>query len=175
MATFSASTSAEAVVPVSRDRVWAVLTDPDAVARLTPFLTGITAHTDERGDDAPLWRWTMTRIPVLGTAVDPEFTERMELTPTTRIDFHHEPPAGADERTGVEGSYTLADADVSEVTDGRAEGATEATRLQTELTITVDLPLPKLSGPAVRTAMKGVMASMGSRFASRLLDELGVG
>ena len=46
------------------------------------------------------------------------------------------------------------------------------TRLETSLEICVDLPLPRAAGPAVRRAMKGVMATMGDRFAKGLLAHL---
>ena len=46
------------------------------------------------------------------------------------------------------------------------------TRLATSLEICVELPLPRAAGPAVRTAMKGVMATMGDRFSKNLLRHL---
>ena len=154
MRRFSASTSAEAVVAVERDAVWAALTDPDLLPRLTPFLSSI----DTAGD---LWTWRMGRIPVLGTSVAPAFTEEMTFTPRERIDFRHVPQEGVREHAGVNGWYLLSD----------AEGGT---RLATNLEVEVDLPLPGLATPAVTLAMKGVLATMGDRFSRNLLRHLGL-
>ena len=56
MNTFSAQTESDAVVPASRSDIWAALTDPDLLPRLTPFLEHIEA-------DGDLWRWELSRIP----------------------------------------------------------------------------------------------------------------
>jgi carbon monoxide dehydrogenase subunit G len=154
MNTFSAQTESDAVVPTERSDVWAALTDPVLLPKLTPFLQHI--HTD--GD---LWRWEMARIPVLGVALAPRFTEKMHFEPESRITYTHAPPAGTTERTGVEGWYAL-----DEVDGG--------TRLRISLTIAVDLPLPKSSGFAVRRVMTSVVDRMGDRFAANLLQHLGV-
>lgn len=154
MTTFTASTTAEAVVPVARERVWEVLVDPDLVARFTPFVSSITAEGDH-------WIWTLSGLNVLGKGFSAPFTERMTLEDGKRIEFTHDPPAGTHERAGVHGWYNLAD---------HADGVL----LETSLEICVDLPLPKLSGGAVRSTMKGVMGQMGDRFSKNLLDHLGV-
>ena len=152
MATFSASTRAEALVPHDRSRIWDVLVDPDLVARFTPFVR----HIADRGEH---WIWSMSGLEVLGVGVSPTFTERMTLTEQERIEFKHDPGSGQRERAGVNGWYALAEAD-------------GGTRLETSLEICVSLPLPRLSSPAVTSAMKGVMATMGDRFAKNLLDHL---
>jgi len=161
--TFSSSTTAEALVPVGRDRVWDVLTDPDVVARLTPFVSSIT----EEGDH---WIWTMSGLSVLGKGFTATFTERMTLEERTRIEFTHDPPAGGKERAGVHGWYALSD-------HTGADGARsdECVMLEISLEICVDLPLPRLSGGAVRSTMKAVTSQMGDRFSKNLLDHLGVG
>ena len=156
MAKFSAKTHAEAVVLAPQQDIWAVLVDPDLMARFTPFLKRITADGDE-------WRWEMSGIDVLGVKVAPAFTERMVFTEPDRIEFRHDPPAGTKEKAGVEGWYDLSP----------AEGG-DGTTLVTELEITLDLPLPKASGPAVRAAMRKVIDTMGDRFSASLLDHLGV-
>jgi carbon monoxide dehydrogenase subunit G len=153
MTRFSATTQADAVVGASRQAIWDVLVDPDLVARMTPFVRRITA-------DGEHWRWEMSGLEVLGVGVAPAFTERMVLRDLERIEFHHDPPAGTTERSGVEGWYELSE----------AEGGT---RLVTSLEITLDLPLPKVSSPAVTRAMRGVMGTMGDRFSANLLDHLG--
>ncbi len=152
MATFSAGTTAEAIVPHERSRIWDALVDPDLVARFTPFVKRITSDGDH-------WIWSMSGLEVMGIGFAPVFTERMVLTDQERIEFKHDPPGGAKERAGVTGWYALSD----------AEGGT---RLETTMDICASLPLPRLSTPAVRSAMKGVMATMGDRFAKNLLDHL---
>lgn len=154
MSSFSASTTATAVVPVARERVWDVLIDPHLIAEFTPFVKSIEA-------DGEHWIWTLSGLNVLGKGFSATFTERMTLEDGKRIKFTHDPPVGTKERAAVNGWYDLRD-------------APEGVRLETSLEICVDLPLPKLSGGAVRTAMKGVMATMGDRFSKNLLDHLGV-
>ncbi|CAB4733001.1 MAG: hypothetical protein F2667_14125 [Actinobacteria bacterium] len=154
MARFTAETTATAVVPAGREEIWAILTDPDRLASLIPFLRRITP-------DGEHWRWEMSGIDVLGLKVAPTFTEKMTFVDLERIDFRHDPPADASERAAVEGWYVLEEAD-------------DGTRLSTGMEITLDLPLPALSRKAVVATMKGVIGSMGDRFAANLLAELGV-
>jgi carbon monoxide dehydrogenase subunit G len=151
---FSARTHAEAVVLAPQQDIWDVLVDPALMARFTPFLKDIKAKGDH-------WVWEMSGINVLGLKVAPAFTERMVFAEPDRIEFRHDPPAGTPEQAGVEGWYRLTPVD----------GGTE---LVTDLEITVELPLPKMSGRAVRATMKKVIDSMGDRFSQRLLDHLGV-
>lgn len=152
MTWFSARTTSDGVVSASRDRVWSVLTDPHRVARLTPFVSSITA-------DGDLWRWEMTGVQVLGRPFHPCFTERMTFDEPTRIDYTHAPPDGTHERTGVEGTYRIAD-------------QAGETHLSIELTVHADLPLPRASGPAVRAAMRAVMGTMGAGFERSFRREL---
>ncbi len=153
MTRFSAETTAVAVITASRAEIWAVLTDPDQVARMTPFVRRITADGDH-------WLWELSGLKVAGIGLAPAFTELVTYDEPRRIEFHHDPPSGAPERAGVDGWYSL-------------EEAAEGTRLETSLAITLDLPLPRMSGPAVRSAMQGVVAQMGDRFSANLLDHLG--
>ena len=155
MATFSASTSAQADVAADRADIWDALVDPDLVARFTPFVKRIRA-------DGEHWHWTLSGLDLLGRSIAPAFTERMVLEDQHRIEFHHDPPEGTSERAGVNGWYDL------------SEGPGGTTRLETRLEVCLDAPLPRVSGPAVRSAMKGVMATMGDRFSKNLLDHLGV-
>ena len=152
MATFSATKTSEATVDHPRDLVWAVLTDPDAVARLTPMVASITPTGDR-------WRWQLTHIPVLGTSFDPAFTEEMSYEEPRRITFRHAPEG--EERAGTDGRYDL----------GEAEGG-DATHLRIELKVTVDLPFPGLARPAVQAAMHGVLTAMGAGFARAMDKEL---
>ena len=155
MTSFSARTHAEAVVLAPQQDIWDALVDPDLMARFTPFLKKITADGDH-------WVWEMSGIDVLGVKVAPSFTEKMTFDEPDRIEFRHDPPAGQKEKAGVEGWYQL-----SPATDG------EGTSLVTELEITLDLPLPKAAGRAVRATMSKVIDTMGDRFSKNLLDHLG--
>ena len=154
MSQFSATTASEAVVPTGRSEIWAVLTDPVLLPKLTPLLRRI----ETRGD---LWRWYMVGISVMGVGISPCFTERMRFDEERRIDYSHEPPKGTVERTGAEGWYELSD-------------ARGGTRLTISLTLCVDLPLPRLAAPAVTRVIKGTMERTGDRFSANLLRYLGV-
>jgi carbon monoxide dehydrogenase subunit G len=151
---FSASTDSEAVVGADRKAIWAALTDPEVLPRLTPLLRHIEADDD-------LWRWELTRIPVLGVSISPSFTERMRFDPPERIEYTHAPPPGRTEHTGAEGWYQL-----DEVEGG--------TRLRISLTLSVELPLTRAARPAGQRVMRLVMARTGERFAVNLLSHLGV-
>ena len=152
MAEFSVSTRSAAVVAADRADVWRALTDPELLPRLTPYLRRIDVDGDR-------WTWHLTRIPVLGAVVAPSFTELMTFDEPGSITFEHD-PTRTDEKAGVQGDYRLAEAG-------------SGTDLRIVLGITVDLPFPRVAGPAVRTAMRGVVAAMGSRFSSNLARHLG--
>lgn len=152
MTWFSATRSISAVVTADRAQVWAVLSDPDAVASLTPLVRRIDVDGDH-------WTWSMDEIPGLGISLAPSFTVRMDEDEPRRIAFTHDPPEGRRERAGVEGTYLL-------------EEHEKGTRLEMDLTVRVDLPLNKLAKPAVRTAMDGVLAGMGRGFSRALLERL---
>lgn len=154
MASFNTANRSTATVTAPPDAVWDVLTDPDLVAGLTPFLRTVR----ERGEH---WVWELSRIPVLGRSFSFTFTERMVFDEPHRIDFSHDPTAGeGEESAGVEGWYRLTP---------KAGG----THLETSMSITVELPFPGVTRPAVTTAMKGVVAIMGQRFSHNLLEHLG--
>ena len=154
MATFTAGDRSTEVVAADRKALWAALTDPDLLPRLTPYLHSIDVDGDR-------WRWNMARIPVLGISVAPSFTEQMTFDEPRRITFTHA-PRSEQEKAGVEGSYELEE----------AEGGT---RLSMQVHICVDLPLPGAARAAVQGAMRGVMAVMGRRFAANLLRHLSDG
>ena len=46
MTRFTATTESEAIVPAARKDIWAALTDPDLLPRLTPLLRRIDADGD---------------------------------------------------------------------------------------------------------------------------------
>jgi carbon monoxide dehydrogenase subunit G len=151
--TFSSSVNSVADISAPRDAVWDALTDPQLLPRLTPMLEHIEA-------DGTTWRWSMVCISALGVSIAPSFTEHMTFEPRERIAYTHRPPAGVRERAGAEGVYKLSDVD-------------RGTRLRIELTLTVDLPLPKAAGAAVRGVMHSMMSRTGDRFAANLLTHLG--
>ncbi|HET6561504.1 MAG TPA: hypothetical protein VFG72_06490 [Marmoricola sp.] len=154
MTIFTATNTSNGVVAADRSAIWRLLTDPGKLAAMTPLLDHIEADGDR-------WRWVMTRIPVLGISIAPAFTERMTFTPEERIDFTHSPPGGKPERASAEGTYVL-----TEVEGG--------THLAIDLTLCVELPLPRMAKRAVDGVMDKVMAHMGDRFAANLDRELGL-
>jgi len=135
-----------------------VLSDPAMVARLTPFVRSIEASAD-----GSHWIWTMSGIQVGGYGFTATFTEAMSLTEPSRLDFTHDPPGGTTERAAVGGYYAL------------EERGEDSTHLEISLEVCIDLPLPKVSGGMVRRTMKGVMGTMGDRFAKNLLEHLKTG
>jgi carbon monoxide dehydrogenase subunit G len=151
---FSATTHSEAVVAADRSEIWAALTDPELLPQLTPLLRRI----DTDGD---LWRWHLMRIAALGVSISPMFTERMTFVDGTLISYTHEAPAGVIERAGAEGRYQLSD-----VPGG--------TLLDIDLTLAVELPLPRAAGPAVNRVIRTTMERTGERFSVNLLAHLGV-
>jgi Polyketide cyclase / dehydrase and lipid transport len=154
MTRFTAKTTSAAVVPAARAPIWAALTDPVLLPKLTPLLQRIDA-------DGDIWQWHMNSISALGVSIRPTFTERMSFIDGHRIEYTHEPPEGVTEWSGAEGWYEL-----SEVEGG--------TQLGISLTLCIDVPLPKATGRAVRRIMKGTMDRTGDRFAKNLLDHLGL-
>jgi carbon monoxide dehydrogenase subunit G len=151
---FSATTFSEATVPAPRADIWALLTDPDTLVRLTPLLRRIET-------DGDVWSWHLIEISALGISIRPSFTEQMTFRPTERIDYVHQPPAGTTERQGADGWYEL-----TEVPGG--------THLAISLTLHIDLPLSGLARPAVTRVMKATMQRTGDRFSANMLHELGI-
>lgn len=150
---FEATNHSTEVVTAPRPEIWSLLTDPDALVDLTPLLKDIRT-------DGDTWCWSMWGISALGVEVAPSFTETMSFDPEERIEFRHTPPQDANERAGANGTYLLDDVD-------------GGTRLEIELTIHVELPLPRLSRGAVQRVMEQSMQRTGDRFAQNLLDRLG--
>ncbi len=146
MTVFSAAKKSTAVVPYSREAVWAVLSDARQVGKLTPMVRSIEA-------DGSTWLWNLSPIEVLGHKVGLAFTERMDFQEPEHIRFTHTPRG--EERAGVQGTYALGE---------KGSG----THLAIDLGVTVDLPFPKLARPAVQTSMNGVIAAMGAGFARNL-------
>jgi carbon monoxide dehydrogenase subunit G len=141
-------------VQATADDVWAALTDPDVLTRLTPYLRQIEADGDR-------WTWHLGRVPVLGIGIAPSFTEVMSFSEPTTNTFTHDPERPG-ERAGVDGDYHLTPSG-------------SATALAIDVAITVDLPFPRVARPAVQTAMRGVVAAMGARFSANLIRHLETG
>lgn len=154
---FRARNVSDASLQSPPGRVWEVLTDPELLPVLTPYLKRI--DVDESRTDGVRWTWQLTHIPVMSATIAPTFTEVMTFEEPTRIVFAHD-PTKPDERTGVEGSYRLT-----------PEGT--GTHVAIDLEIWCDLPLPKLSRVPVQTVMSGVVGLMGKRFAANMLRHLG--
>jgi len=155
VAWFSSRNISLSTVPVPLDDLWPLITDAQTLASLTPLVRSIE-------DVGEHWRWTLDGIEGLGIKVAPVFTERMEFTEKSQIVFAHDPPAGSREKAAVEGVY-----DFEPVGD-------DATELKVDLTLKVDLPLPRLSRPAVERIMSVSMRVTGQRFASNLYKRLGL-
>jgi carbon monoxide dehydrogenase subunit G len=150
---FCATNRSEAVVGAPRSDIWAALTDPVLLPKLTPLLKQIDT-------DGESWRWHLVRIAALGVSISPCFTERMTFLDQQRIEFAHESPPGIHERAGADGFYDLSDVD-------------GGTRLSIRLTLCVELPLPRLAGPAVTKIMTATMERTGQKFSQNLLHHLG--
>lgn len=125
------------------------------LAALTPLVRSIEASGSQ-------WEWALNGIEALGLKVEAVFTETMEFVDERRIIFTHDPPSGSRERAGVEGVYDLS------TTDPRA------TDLKVDLTLSVDLPLPRVSRLAVERVILTTMRATGQRFATNLYEELGL-
>ena len=152
MTRFTASTQSSADLASSRQEVWAALTDPELLPRLTPYLQRIEVDGDR-------WTWHMTRVPLLGASFQISFTELMGFSEPEGITFTHDPRA-TEENTGVNGAYELQE---------RGSGC----RVAIDLGVDIDLPFPSLTRPAVETGMKTVMYGIGRRFSGNLLRHLG--
>ena len=155
MAAFSSRNRSNAIVPAERSAIWALLSDADALAELTPLIRTITVEDD-------LWCWQLNGISALGVSVAPAFTERMTFVEGEQIEFRPDPPFGTGQRAGAQGTYDLADA---------PGGGTE---LAIDITIHVELPLPRLSARAVEKVMAASMVRTGDRFARNLYERLGL-
>jgi carbon monoxide dehydrogenase subunit G len=138
-----------AVVPAPRERIWSIVSDPEALAALTPMVHSI----ERRGQ---FWRWSLSGLSAFGVTAAPSFTERMRFSPMDRIEFEHSPPLDRAEMSGVDGVYELAAIDVG------------TTRLHIDITMHLDLPIPALGRRAVERIMASTMQRTGDGFADNL-------
>ncbi len=142
-------------VPAPREEIWAAVSDPAALAQLTPLVSGITP-------DGDVWCWQLRAVSILGARVEPSFTEHMSFEDGHKITFEHRPPPGRSERGGADGVYLLED------------GPGGGTHLTIDITLHVELPLPSLAHRAVERVMASMMARTGDRFAANLYARLGL-
>lgn len=149
---FSTSISSTASIPYSRERIWTVISDPDKVAEMTPFLRAI------RVVDEGTWVWELHGVPYPGGEFGAHFTEAMGLAAPERIDFAHAPDGR--ELAGADGWYSL------------DELGPNSTRLAIGLSVHAFLPAPRWSARIVEPAMHAVVQQMGNRFAVNLEREL---
>ena len=145
---FATSIEKVAEIPYAQSAIWAVVSDPDQVAGMTPFLRDI------RVVDAGTWVWELHGIPYPGGEFAAHFTEAMNLQKPTRIDFQHDPDGR--ELAGADGWYSLEALDA------------DSTRLAIGLTVHAMLPAPSWAGRVIEPAMHAVVQQMGNRFASNL-------
>lgn len=155
MQRFSSRNVSEAILPVRRERVWDVVSDPACLAALTPLIDRIEADGDH-------WCWKLRGIDGLGISVEPSFTERMTFDEPERIAYEPDPPAGATERFGATGTYVL----------DSLPG--DRTRLFIDITLHAELPLPRLARRAVEGVMAKTMDATGKRFAENLYRHLDI-
>jgi carbon monoxide dehydrogenase subunit G len=152
MTRFSASNQSAATLKSSREDIWAALTDPTLLPKLTPYLHRIDAEGDR-------WTWHVAKVPILGKSIGSTFTELMTFDEKTRICYRHDPEK-TDEQTEVRGEYHLED----------REGGT---RVSIDIEVEVELPFPKAMRRPVEGAIRTVMGGMGKVFARNLLKHLG--
>ena len=84
MTRFTASNQSAATLKSSRKDVWAALTDPELLPKLTPYLHRIDVDGDR-------WTWNVAKVPVLGKSIGTTFTEVMTFEEPHRIGFTHDP------------------------------------------------------------------------------------
>lgn len=152
---FSARNTSSSMVPAPSGDIWELLTDPSALADMTPLVTSIEANGTH-------WTWTLDGIAALGLSVDAVFTERMEFTEGRQIVFSHDPPAETHELAGLEGVYDLTPV------------GHDATHLAVDLALSIDVPLPGFAGSAVEGVLRSMMRATGRVFATNLYERLGL-
>lgn len=151
IATFSTRLIATDRIHAPFDAVWALFSDTERLAALTPLLAEIRPDGDR-------WRWRMVGITRLGITAAPAFTTLMDIHDTGmrfRPDPQHPEPAAATGEIRVE---------------PKGSGSTQVTL---DLTATVELPLPRMARSAVQGAMNATLRAGGRRFTANLLTALG--
>jgi carbon monoxide dehydrogenase subunit G len=152
---FSSRNASTSTVPAPLAQIWDLISDPVTLGSLTPLVRSIESSGD-------VWVWSLAGISALGLTIAPTFTERMDFVEMERIEFSHEPPNGSEEKAGAEGVYEL-----------RSVSRTH-THLQVDITLHVELPLPRLATRTVEGVMAATMRRTGARFAVNLYERLGL-
>ncbi|MFT4264196.1 MAG: SRPBCC family protein [Nocardioides sp.] len=152
MTRFSASNQSAATIHAPRKEIWAALTDPELLPRLTPYLQRIEVAGDR-------WTWHLSKIPLMGASIGSTFTEVMTFEEPSLIRYEHD-PARSEEKTSVSGEYRL-----EEVPGG--------THVSIRLSVEAELPFPRAMRRPVEGAMGVVMGGMGKVFGRNLLKHLG--
>lgn len=147
MTWFSHRVRSSDVVRAPREEIWDVLSDPDLLARMVSRVDRIEADGDR-------WCWVLRGIDALGIRFEPSFTEQMRFEDQRTIEFTHA-PQGSRERAAADGRYDLADAE-------------DGTEVSIDITLKVDLPLPRAMRPAVEGVMAREMDRTGDHFADQL-------
>lgn len=154
MTRFSADVEDVGLVEAPRELVWAVLTDPERLARMVTQVDRIEVLDGH-------WRWHMRGFTALGVKVRPTFTVVIHLEEQAVLRFVHDELPGERDVMGVDGEYRLRD----------ASGG--GTCVQIATTVHVDLPLPRLVSKAVENVMLLEMWRTGRGFADSLKREVG--
>ncbi len=155
MTRFSSRNVSTSIVPAPIRSIWDAISDPATLATLTPLVRSIESN-------GAVWVWSLAGITALGITVAPSFTERMDFVELRRIEFSHQPPRGSDEKAGAVGTYELHPIDAT------------CTRLAVDITLHVELPLPRLAARTVQGVMAATMRHTGARFAINLYERLGL-
>lgn len=155
MTRFSSRNISTSTVPASTEQIWTLISNPATLASLTPLVRSIDG-------DGDLWVWSLAGISALGLTVAPTFTERMDFVDRRQIVFSHRPPDGSDEKAGAAGTYKLFPVDATH------------TRLAVDITLHIELPLPRLVARTVEGVMAATMKHTGARFATNLYERLGL-
>lgn len=154
MTRFISRNVSTSTVPAPIRPIWDAISDPVTLATLTPLVRSI------EGDGA-VWVWSLAGITALGITVAPAFTERMDFVDLRRIEFTHQPPRGSDEMAGAVGTYELHSIDATH------------TRLAVDITLHVELPLPRIATRAVQGVMAATMRHTGTRSRSTCMSAWG--
>lgn len=153
MTRFSAEVEDVGLVEAPRELVWAVLTDPDRLARMVSQVERIEVLDGH-------WRWHMRGFAALGVDVRPTFTVRMHLEQEELLRFTHDELPGERDIMGVDGEYRLRD----------ASGG--GTCVQITSVVHVELPLPRMVAKGVEKVMLLEMWRTGRGFAESLKREV---
>lgn len=122
MATIQAETTESVTFDAPLEKVWAVLSDPEAAAQYVPDLVSIEPLGDDR------YAYTFEPVGFKSIRFEPRYTARFTVEPDSRIRWEAE-PGGTLRQSG---EWRLEETD-----DG-------ATRGELRVEVEADLPVPRL-------------------------------